>query len=138
MREDLGYRVLDAVTLRVDPDRFASTPDVLSYMSFPRGMAGRVNFLPQHHTHMESRVDVTVPMEEELKDELDQHLGYGDSRAEWIREAIRMRLNDQVKIEVEMSDELKTQINAAVLTSEESRQEWIERAASEKLEDTSD
>lgn len=77
-------------------------------------------------------------MEEELRNELDQHLGYGDSRAEWIREAIRMRLNDQVKIEVEMSDELKTQINAAVLTSEDSRQEWIEKAASEKLEDASD
>lgn len=78
-------------------------------------------------------------MEEEFRDELDQHLGYGDSRAEWIREAIRMRMNDQVRIEVGMNDELKTQLNAAVLISEKSRQEWIETAASEKLErDTSD
>lgn len=101
-------------------------------------MAGRVNFLPQHHSHMENRVDVTVPMEEDLRDKLDQHLAYGDSRAEWIREAIRMRLDDQAKIEIEMSDELRTQINAAVLRSEESRQEWIEKAAANKLEDTSD
>ena len=41
---------------------------------------------------MENRKDVTVPMPAELDDAIKQQLDYGDSRAEWIREAIRMRL----------------------------------------------
>ena len=41
---------------------------------------------------MENRKDVTVPMPGELVDEIDNELGYGDSRAAWIREACRQRL----------------------------------------------
>lgn len=41
---------------------------------------------------MENRKDVTVPMPGELVDEIDDELGYGDSRAAWIREACRQRL----------------------------------------------
>ena len=41
---------------------------------------------------MENRKDITVPMPKELRDEIDKQLEYGDSRSEWIREAIRQRL----------------------------------------------
>lgn len=41
---------------------------------------------------MENRKDVTVPMPGDLVEEIDDQLGYGDSRAAWIREAVRQRL----------------------------------------------
>lgn len=41
---------------------------------------------------MENRKDVTVPMPEEMVDEIDDELEYGDSRAGWIRDAIKQRL----------------------------------------------
>ena len=41
---------------------------------------------------MEDRKDVTVPMPAELDEAIKQELEYGDSKAEWIREACRMRL----------------------------------------------
>jgi metal-responsive CopG/Arc/MetJ family transcriptional regulator len=41
---------------------------------------------------MENRKDVTVPMPKEMADEIDGELEYGDSRAGWIRDAIRQRL----------------------------------------------
>lgn len=41
---------------------------------------------------MEDRKDVTVPMPRKLVEQLDGQLGYGDSRAEWIRKAVRQRL----------------------------------------------
>ena len=41
---------------------------------------------------MEDRKDVTVPMPSAMVDEVEDNLGYGDSRAEWIREAVRQRL----------------------------------------------
>lgn len=41
---------------------------------------------------MEDRKDVTVPMPKELVDDIDNELEYGDSRAGWIRDAIRQRL----------------------------------------------
>jgi metal-responsive CopG/Arc/MetJ family transcriptional regulator len=41
---------------------------------------------------MENRHDVTVPMPASLVDDVESELEYGNSRAEWIREAIRMRL----------------------------------------------
>jgi len=41
---------------------------------------------------MENRKDVTVPMPEELKDDITEELEYGDTMAEWIRDAIKMRL----------------------------------------------
>jgi len=42
---------------------------------------------------MEGRQDVTVPMPAELLEEIHDELGYGDSRAKWVRETIRMRLD---------------------------------------------
>lgn len=39
-----------------------------------------------------SRKDVTVPMDDPLVEAINSELEYGDSRAEWIREAVRMRL----------------------------------------------
>jgi Arc/MetJ-type ribon-helix-helix transcriptional regulator len=47
---------------------------------------------------MENRKDVTVPMPKELKDEIEDRLGYNDSKAEWIREAIRQRLEREEAI----------------------------------------
>lgn len=41
---------------------------------------------------MENRKDVTVPMPAGLVEQIDAQLDYGDSRSEWIREAVRMRL----------------------------------------------
>ena len=41
---------------------------------------------------MEERKDVTVPMEKALVDDIDGELTYGDSRSEWIRNAIREKL----------------------------------------------
>jgi metal-responsive CopG/Arc/MetJ family transcriptional regulator len=38
------------------------------------------------------RVDITVPMSEKLDEAVKNELEYGDSRAEWIRQAIRQRL----------------------------------------------
>jgi metal-responsive CopG/Arc/MetJ family transcriptional regulator len=41
---------------------------------------------------MKDRHDVTVPMEQSLVDDIDGELTYGDSRSEWIRNAIREKL----------------------------------------------
>ena len=41
---------------------------------------------------MENRKDITVPMPEALRDQIDKQLEYGDSRSEWIRQAIREKL----------------------------------------------
>jgi len=41
------------------------------------------------------RNGVTVPMPAELNDAIEAELGYGDSKAEWIRTAIKMRLEDE-------------------------------------------
>ena len=41
---------------------------------------------------MEDRKDVTVPMPGEMVEQIDAQLGYGDSRAAWVREAVRQRL----------------------------------------------
>lgn len=41
---------------------------------------------------MENRKDVTVPMPETWTTAIEQELSYGDSRAGWIREAVRQRL----------------------------------------------
>jgi len=41
---------------------------------------------------MRNRIDVTVPMSVELDEQVKGQLEYGDSRAEWIREACRRRL----------------------------------------------
>ncbi len=41
---------------------------------------------------MEDRKDITVPMPQSMVDEIAQELDYGDSRAEWIRQAVREKL----------------------------------------------
>lgn len=50
---------------------------------------------------MTDREDVTVPMPSQLNDRIISQLGYGDSRAEWIREAIRQRLAREATDEAE-------------------------------------
>jgi len=42
---------------------------------------------------MTERITITVP--EELAEEINAQLEYGDNRSEWIREAIRMRLESE-------------------------------------------
>ncbi|MFC4549356.1 MULTISPECIES: ribbon-helix-helix domain-containing protein [Halorussus] len=44
---------------------------------------------------MENRKDVTVPMPGDMVEKIDGQLGYGDSRAAWIREAVRQRLEQE-------------------------------------------
>ena len=41
---------------------------------------------------VKNRKDITVPMPEDLRDQIDKQLEYGDSRSEWIRQAIREKL----------------------------------------------
>lgn len=41
---------------------------------------------------MAKDVEVTVPMEAEMNGAIEDQLGYGDSKAGWIREACRQRL----------------------------------------------
>lgn len=41
---------------------------------------------------MEERKDVTVPMPQSMVEEIAKELDYGDSRAEWIRDAIQEKL----------------------------------------------
>ncbi|MDL0127108.1 ribbon-helix-helix domain-containing protein [Halobacterium salinarum] len=48
---------------------------------------------------MEDRKDVTVPMPGKMVDEIDAQLEYGDSRSEWIREAVRQRLDQEADAE---------------------------------------
>ena len=47
---------------------------------------------PYPMTQIENRKDITVPMDETLVEEIHDELGYGDSRAEWIRRAVRKEL----------------------------------------------
>ena len=51
-------------------------------------------------TQIENRQDITVPMDETLVERIHDELGYGDSRAEWVRRAVRKEL-DRVKNEDE-------------------------------------
>jgi len=44
-----------------------------------------------------ARKDITVPMDEQLKNRVEAQLVYGDSRSEWIREAIRQRLDKETE-----------------------------------------
>lgn len=62
----------------------------------------------------DDRKDVTVPMPESLADEIESQLGYGDSRAGWIREAIRQRLEREQEEEI---DEGKGNPNTHVISS---------------------
>lgn len=86
---------------------------------------------------MEQRKDVTVPMEAESVREIEDQLTYGDSRSEWIREAIRMRLDNQNEVQVEMGEDLREQIRLHVLNSDKSVQKFMEEAVTSRLnEDT--
>jgi len=38
--------------------------------------------------------DITVFVDADVLDAIEGRLDYGDSRSEWVREAIRQRLND--------------------------------------------
>lgn len=53
---------------------------------------------------MEDRKDVTVPMPASLVDAVEGQLGYGDSRAGWIRDAVEQRL-EREGIEIKTEDE---------------------------------
>lgn len=44
---------------------------------------------------MQDRKDISVCMPGELDEAIKRHLDYGDSKSEWIREAIRERLQRQ-------------------------------------------
>jgi len=44
---------------------------------------------------MQDRKDISVCMPGELDDAIKDHLNYGDSKSEWIREAIRQRLSQE-------------------------------------------
>jgi Arc/MetJ-type ribon-helix-helix transcriptional regulator len=44
---------------------------------------------------MQDRKDISVCMPAELDGAIKDHLSYGDSKSEWIREAIRQRLNQE-------------------------------------------
>ncbi len=54
-----------------------------------------------HVPTMENRQDITVPMPGAMKEEITEELEYGDTMAEWIREAIRMRLDAESEESVE-------------------------------------
>lgn len=59
---------------------------------------------PYAMTKIENRKDITVPMDESLVEEIHGELGYGDSRAEWVRRAVRKELA-RVKNEDESGDD---------------------------------
>lgn len=51
---------------------------------------------PEYHADtMDDRKDITVPMPADLDRQIIEQLDYGDSKAAWIREAIRMRLRQE-------------------------------------------
>lgn len=57
---------------------------------------------------MEERKDVTVPMPAAMVSAIEEELGYGDSRAGWIREAARQRLErDGADIEGENAEDVE-------------------------------
>jgi predicted DNA-binding protein len=53
---------------------------------------------------MKDRTDVTVPLPGEMNDRIEENLNYGDSKAEWIREAIEMRLESEAEGQGNASD----------------------------------
>lgn len=50
---------------------------------------------------MEDRKDITVPLPGALNDDIEDQLEYGDTKAEWVREAIRQRLAADSKEEID-------------------------------------
>jgi len=69
-------------------------------------------------------VQPSFSMEQELLDQLDSTLSYGDSRSGWVRDAIKMKL--AVLEEVEEIDEDMT---------DEERREFVIEAVREAVED---
>jgi len=91
---------------------------------------------------MENRKDITVPLPAELNDKIIRELEYGDSRAKWVRQAIRLRLNQDPQeqipddyaslaprkdITVPMPAEMNDKITES-LGYDDSRSAWIRRA----------
>jgi len=72
---------------------------------------------PKTYLHMtliarvQNRTDVTVPMPEQMVEEINEHLEYGDSRAAWIREAVRAEL-DRGGAETDCTEKKKTSLGA--------------------------
>lgn len=61
---------------------------------------------------MAKDVEVTVPMEQSMNDAIEQQLGYGDSKAGWIREAAKEKLEREG---VELPDDVETDGGQATL-----------------------
>jgi len=74
---------------------------------------------------MKQRKDITVPVEAELVEEIENQLTYGDSRPEWIRKTIQMRLDSRRKVEVKGKEPYE-RIKLHVLSSSESVQDLME------------
>lgn len=55
---------------------------------------------------MTSRKTPTITMPDEMVSDIDEQLEYGDSRAAWIREAVRQRLEREAALPEE-SDEME-------------------------------
>lgn len=62
---------------------------------------------------VENRTDVTVPMPEQMVEEINEQLEYGDSRAAWIREAVRAEL-DQSDTETDSTEKKQSRREARV------------------------
>jgi len=57
---------------------------------------------------MQERKDLTVPMESKLNERIEQQLGYNDSKAAWIRDAIRQRLEREGIDVTDLGEEAST------------------------------
>ena len=42
----------------------------------------------------DNRTDVTIPMEQRMKDKIELQLTYGDSVTEWVQDAIEQKLEE--------------------------------------------
>jgi Arc/MetJ-type ribon-helix-helix transcriptional regulator len=60
---------------------------------------------------VENRTDITVPMPERMVEEINGQLEYGDSRAAWIREAVRAELQ-RSGAETDCTEEKKNNLGA--------------------------
>jgi len=62
-------------------------------------------------------------MSQELLDEINSHLSYGDNRSAWVRDAIQMKLD--------VLDEIDDQKD----TTDEERREFVREAVKDALQD---
>jgi len=68
---------------------------------------------------MRNRHDVTVPMPQSLVDEIDAELTYGDSRSEFTREAIQLRLRLEQEHGIEFDEEFVVEAVREKLTADD-------------------